>query len=334
MPDKPSIAVLPFTNMSGDPGQDYFSDGMTDDLITALSKLSGLLVIARNSTFVYKGQAVKVSEVSRDLRVRYVLEGSVRKADNRVCINAQLVDAATAQHIWAEQYDREYKEVFALQDEIREKIVFALKVKLTPEEQDRLRSVPTTNLEAYEALLRGLEYYFRVTKEGNLQARRLFERAIELDGQYASAYAMLSHTYRLDGIFHWNPEPRNLEQALALAQRAVALDDSLPIVHAALSLVYIDRNQPEQAQAEMERAIALDPNSADGYAELGKILHVAGRPTEGLAKLEQALRLNPHPPFYYFFYLYGRHTKIWIRRGHSLFVCHCRLVRQCKWLHG
>ncbi|MBI3304547.1 MAG: hypothetical protein HYZ72_20990, partial [Deltaproteobacteria bacterium] len=164
LPDKPSLAVLPFVNLSSDPEQEYFSDGMTEDLITDLSKLSGLFVIARNSVFTYKGKAVKVEEVGRELGVRYVLEGSVRRADDRVRITAQLVDATTGYHLWAERYDRELKDIFALQDEITQKIVFALKVKLTKEEQERFRRYPTDNLEAYDSFLHGLEYFYRYTK--------------------------------------------------------------------------------------------------------------------------------------------------------------------------
>src|SRR5262249_12320220 len=192
LPDKPSIAVLPFTNMSGDPEQEYFSDGITEDLITDLSKLSGLFIIARNSVFTYKGKAVDVGELSRRLGVRYVVEGSVRKAGNRVRINAQLVDSMTGGHLWAERYDRELHDIFALQDEVKQKIVFALKIKLTPEEQARFRQAPTPNLDAYDSLLRGQAYFWRFTKEANVQARQLFEHAIELDSRYAGAYAVLS----------------------------------------------------------------------------------------------------------------------------------------------
>src|SRR5437867_12069146 len=195
LPDKPSIAVLPFTNMSGDPEQEYFSDGITEDLITDLSKLSGLFVIARNSVFTYKGRAVDVGEVSRRLGVRYLVEGSVRKAGNRVRINAQLVNATTGGHLWAERYDRELQDIFALQDEVTQKIVFALKVMLTPDEQVRFRQAPTNNLDAYDSFLRGQAYFWRFTGEANTQARQMFERAIELDPQYAGAYAILSRTY-------------------------------------------------------------------------------------------------------------------------------------------
>src|SRR5215510_12889456 len=191
LPDRPSIAVLPFTNMSGDSEQEYFSDGITEDLITDLSKLSGLFVIARNSVFTYKGTAVDVGEVSRKLGVRYLVEGSVRKAGNRVRINAQLVNATTGGHLWAERYDRELQDIFALQDEVTQKIVFALKVTLTPEEQVRFRQAPTNNLEAYDSFLRGQAYFWCLTREANVQARQLFKRAIELDPQYAGAYAAL-----------------------------------------------------------------------------------------------------------------------------------------------
>src|SRR5207247_5790369 len=176
LPAKPSIAVLPFTNMSGDPEQEYFSDGMTEDLITDLSKLSGVLVIARNSVFTYKGKAVEVGEVSRKLGVRYLVEGSVRKAGNRVRISAQLVDATSGGHLWAERYDRELQDIFALQDEVTQTIVFALKVMLTPEEQVRFRQAPTNNLEAYDSFLRGQAYFWRLTREAHVQARQLFER--------------------------------------------------------------------------------------------------------------------------------------------------------------
>jgi adenylate cyclase len=202
LPDKPSIAVLPFVNMSSDPAQEYFSDGMTEDLITDLSKLSGLFVIARNSVFTYKGQAVKPERVSRELGVRYVLEGSVLKAGTKVRIVAQLVDATTAYHLWAERYDRDLQDIFALQDELTQKIMVALKVKLTPAEQARFRHAPTSNLEAYDLFLRGWEAAGRSTKEGNAQVRQLFEQAIALDPQYAAAYAALSGT-QLDTWLFW-----------------------------------------------------------------------------------------------------------------------------------
>jgi adenylate cyclase len=315
LPDKPSIAVLPFVNMSGDPEQEYFSDGMTEDLITDLSKLSGLFVIARNSVFTYKGQVVMPAQVSRELGVRYVLEGSVRKADNRVRITAQLVDATTGYHRWAERYDRPLQEIFALQDEITQKIVTALKVQLTQEEQARFRRFPTHNLEAYDALLRGLESANRYTPETNAQARRMFERAIELDPQYAAAYVSLAWTYWVEWVFQWSRYPQTLERAFALAQQAVALDDALPVAHMVLGTVYLWNQQHDQAITAAERAIALDPNEAGGYDTLAEILTYAGRPQDAIGLMQTAMRLDPHYPFPYLwnlghaYYLTGQYAK-------------------------
>jgi adenylate cyclase len=195
LPQKPSIAVLPFLNMSGDPEQEYFSDGMTEDLITDLSKISGLFVIARNSTFTYKGKSVKVDVVGRELGVRYVLEGSVRKAENRVRITAQLIEVHTGGHLWAERYDRDLKDIFSLQDEVTQKIVTALAVKLTEDEQERLVHKETDDLGAYDYILRGLEYCYHTTKEANALARQMFEKAIEFDNDYALAYSGLGRSY-------------------------------------------------------------------------------------------------------------------------------------------
>ena len=301
LPDKPSIAVLPFVNMSADPTQDYFSDGMTDTLITDLSKLSGLFVIARNSTFVYKGKAVKPQQVSQELGVRYVLEGSVQKAEARVRIIAQLVDATTGHHLWAEHYDRdlEVKDIFALQDEITQRIVGALAVKLTAGEQGRIGRVPTDNLEAYNYYLRGIESHHRLTKEAHAQARQLFERAIALDPQFALAYTMLGLTLRQEWDWGWSLDPQALERAFELAQKAIALDDSLAWAHSLLGMAYVRKEQPEQAIAEGERAIALDPNCAECYESLADILVLAGRPEEAVGLAEKAIRLDPQFAAYY-----------------------------------
>jgi TolB-like protein/Tfp pilus assembly protein PilF len=293
LPDKPSIIVLPFVNLSGDPGQEYFSDGFTEEITATLSRVAGLFVIARTSAFTYKGKGVKVQDISRELGVRYVLEGSVRKADGRLRIIAQLIDATTGEHLWAESYDRELKDIFAVQDEVRQKIVFALKVKLTPEEQERFRRFPTNNLEAYDFFLRGDEYAYRFTKEAITQERQMYEKALALDPQYAGAYAGLGWTYFLDWGFHWSHEPQTLERAFELAQRAIVLDDSLPDAHLLLGQVYAQKNQPEQALAEVERAIALAPNYVDSYATLADILNSLGKPQEALEMAEKALRLDP-----------------------------------------
>jgi TolB-like protein/DNA-binding winged helix-turn-helix (wHTH) protein/cytochrome c-type biogenesis protein CcmH/NrfG len=298
LPDKPSIAVMPFTNMSGDPEQEYFSDGLTDDLITDLSCLSQLFVIARYSVFTYKGKAVKVQEVSKELGVRYVLEGSVQKAAEQVRVNAQLVDATTGRHVWAERYDRPFKDIFALQDEIIQKIVTTLKLQVTLHEQGRLVRKTTDNVEAYDYYLRGAESYFRYTKEANAQARQLWEKALALDPRYAEAYAWLGITYFMEWSWRWSQDPQALERALALAQRALALDGSLPVVHWLLGRVYAGKQQYDQAIVESERAIALDPNLADNYGMQAELLNAAGRPAEALRAAEQALHLNPHYPGY------------------------------------
>jgi adenylate cyclase len=293
LPAKPSIAVLPFVNLSEDPKQEYFSDGLTEDLITDLSKFSGLFVIARNSVFTYKGKAVKVAEVGRELGVRYVLEGSVRKAEDRVRINTQLVEASTGHHLWSERYDRELKDIFALQDEIIQQIVANLNVELWQAELERVRRTPTNNLTAYDYLLRGAELSQRMTKETTGQARQMFEKAIELDPTYALAYTALGGTYHVEWVWQWSQDPQTLERWFALAQQALALDDSLPRAHMLLGQAYLWKRQHEQAIAESERAIALNPNDAFGYFSLAETLNLAGKPEQALGAAEQAMRLDP-----------------------------------------
>jgi adenylate cyclase len=301
LPDKPSIAVLPFVNMSEDPKQEYFSDGMTDTLITDLSKLAGLFVIARNSTFVYKGKAIKPQQVSQELGVRYVLEGSVQKAEARVRINAQLVDATTGQHLWAERYDWELKDIFTLEDELTQRIVGALQVKLTVREQGRVGRVPTENLEAYDYYLRGKEYGERATQEATAQARQFFEKAIALDPQFALAYTALSLTYLRAWLLSWSFDPQTLDQGVELAEKARALDDALPEAHGLLGLAYVSKGQPEQGLAEGERAIALDPNCALCHIGLAQVLLMAEQPEEALGLIEKAMRLDPASAAYYSF---------------------------------
>jgi adenylate cyclase len=301
VPDKPSIVVLPFTNMSGDPGQEYFSDGLTEVLTGDLSKLSSLFVIARNSAFTYKGKAVKVQDVSKEMGVRYVLEGSVQKADQQVRVATQLIDATTGYHLWSGQYDRPLKDIFALQDEIVQKIVTTLRLQLTLEEQGYIVRKHTNNLEAYDSFLRGVEDFWRLTKEANAQARQMWEQALALDPQYAEAYAWLGWTYLLERVFRWSTDPQILERALTLVQKALTLDDSLAVAHSRLGRVYTYKQQYDHALAEGERAIALDPNDADSYAWQAEALNFAGRPKEALRMVEQAMRLNPrYPPFYLF----------------------------------
>ena len=299
LPDKPSIVVLPFTNLSGDPTQEYFSDGITEEITATLSRISSLFVIARTSAFAYKGKGIKVQDISRELGVRYVLEGSMRKADDQIRIIAQLIDATTGGHLWAEHYTYLLKDIFALQDEIVQKIVTTLKLQLTVQERGYLERKTTDNLDAYDTFLRGIELFSRTTKEANAQARQMFEKAVALDPQYAEAYTWLGTTYLLEWLWRWNADPQTLEHALALAHQALALDDSLPRAHSLLSQVHAQKQQYDQAIAEGARAILLDPNNDFSCNRQGVVLTVAGRPAEALPLIEQAMRLNPHyPPFY------------------------------------
>jgi adenylate cyclase len=305
-PDKPSIAVLPFDNMSGDAEQEYFADGMTEDLITDLAKVSGLLVIARNSTFAYKGQSPDVREVARQLDVRYVVEGSVRKAGGRIRINAQLIDAETGTHIWAERYDREANDVFELQDQVRAQIVAALQVKLTPAEEDRLARQLTNNAEAYDYYIRGLRQESFFTKQANRESRRIFERALELDPTFAAAMGKLATAHTLAAERGWSPSPEeSLETARLLAEKAAALDSDLPQAHWAVARVYSRKRlfDGDRAIASLRKAIALDPNYADGHAFLATVLNFVGRAEEALGHVETAMRLNPHFPFWYYYTL-------------------------------
>ena len=304
LPDKPSIVVLPFDNMSNDPEQEYFSNGITEVLTSDLSRIASLFVIARNTAFTYKGKAVNVQEVGKELGVRYVLEGSVQKASDQVRIVAQLIDTTTGSHIWSERYDRPLKDIFALQDEIVQKIVTTLNLQLTLQEQGVLVRKRTNSLEAYDAFLRGVDYFYRFTKEGNAQARPLFEKAIELDSRYAEVYAWLGYTYLNTWIQQWEPTPRNLQRAFELVQKALALDDALPRAHVILSWVYTFQAKYEPAVAAAERAIALDPNNADSYHGLAAVLNLFGeRTTEAIELEKKALRLNPRYPFEYVFQL-------------------------------
>jgi adenylate cyclase len=301
LPDKPSIAVLPFTNMSGDPEQEYFSDGITEEIITALSKTPKMLVIARNSTFSYKGKAVKVNQVAEELGVRYVLEGSVRKAGDRVRITAQLIDALTGHHLWAERYDRDLKDIFALQDEITIKIIGALQVELTDGEHARISAKGTENLEAYLKLLQAREPFYTVTKEGFAQARRLSEEAIALDPEYAAAYLYLGSTHFMDVIMASSKSPKDsLKRAFEFITKAKALDASYASAHSLLGFLYVMMRQYDKGIAACERAIVLEPNSANAHIWMGLVLTLSGRHEEAVRHAEQALRLDPFPPPWYY----------------------------------
>jgi len=304
LPDKPSIAVLPFNNMSGDPEQEYFSDGITEEIITALSKVPQLFVIARNSTFTYKGKSVNVQQVSRELGVQYVLEGSVRKAGDRVRITAQIVDATTGGHLWSERYDRDLKDIFALQDEITMKILTAVRVKLTDGEQARLYGKVTKNLDSFMKVLEGMPYFYRFNSESNVQARQMFEEASALDPENAHAFTMLGWTYLMEVWFGMSESPgKAIERVVELAQKALSLDDAIDSPHSLLAHVYLMKRQFEMAITEAERGVALNPNGADAQAHLGMILNYAGRREGAISSLEKAIRLNPIPPNWYEFAL-------------------------------
>jgi adenylate cyclase len=297
VPHKPSIAVLPFTNMSGDAEQEYFSDGMTEDLITDLSKISALFVIARNSTFAYKGRSVRVQEIGRDLGVRFVLEGSIRKAGNRVRITAQLIDASSGGHLWAERFDRELTDIFATQDEVVEKIVAALSVNLTQGEAQRLRRRGTASVEAYETWLRARELLSRSTREAIAQAKAIYRRAIEIDPNFAAPHAGLSLATISEYVSDWAADPDEaLDEAERWARRALELDDQEPVSHMALGNVMLWRRNHDGALAEFGRMIALDPNFAQGHSATGLALMYAGRAAEALEAFAIAKRLDPHSP--------------------------------------
>jgi TolB-like protein len=301
LPHKISIAVLPFTNISRDAEQEYFVDGMTDDLITDLSRVSALFVIARNSSFTYKGKAVNVRDVSRELKVQYIVEGSVRKVGQRLRINAQLIDGMTGGHVWAERFDRNLKDVFSVQDEVVGKIVQALKAKLTESERRYLQRKSTDSLEAYEAYLRGIREFVRRSKEGNRNARELFKKAVNLDQTFARAYAYLAWSHTRDFIDGWSVKPdRSLVQARTMVQKAVSIDDTVPLTAFVNGFVELYERNHDEALSAMRKAIALDPNYSDAYAVSARILSLAGRPEAGLQPIQTAMRLNPHQPQAYF----------------------------------
>ncbi len=296
LPDLPSIVVLPFTNMSGDPEQEYFSDGITEDLTTDLSGIPYLFVIARNSAFTYKGKPVKVEEVGRELGVRYVLEGSVRRSGDRVRITAQLLDATTGFHVWGERYDRDLADIFALQSEISLEILAALGVEIREAELERIRRKPTEDLTAYDLLLKGIFHFYRTTREGNAHARHLFEQAIKLDPDYAEAHAMLGATYSADFSNGWNLDPKLLDHAEERLQRALALSRSSPTPHTGLAILNMLRGQPAAAVAAFDRAIELGPSYAVPHFFRGFTLAQQGKFVGAVQSINRALRLNPRPP--------------------------------------
>ncbi len=303
LPDRPSIAVLPFANLSGDPKQEFLGDGITESIITSLSKLPWLFVIARNSTFIYKGKHVNVKQVSEELGVRYVLEGSVQRSADRVRITAQLIDALKGHHLWSERYDRGVKDIFALQDEITMKILTELRVTLTDGEAARIYIKGTNNLEAYLKVLEGDGYMRSYNKEANAVGIRLYQEAIDLDPGYAMPYIRLSRAYTAEVYYRPGESPKEkLSKAVRSAEKAIELDNSLAEGHAALSYALLTMRQHDKAIEVAERAVSLNPNSATALFTLAQCMHFAGRWEEGLPLLRQAIRLNPFVPIYYSYF--------------------------------
>ncbi len=293
--DKPSLAVLSFINMSSDPEQEYFADGFTDCLITEISRLSGLFVISRQSSFIYKKSSLRAEEIGLELGVRYLLEGSVQRAGGWVRITAQLIDTVSGVHLWAERYDRELKDIFALQDDVIRHIVAGLQIKLTGAEADRFGYEGTSSLEAHDELLRGMERFWLYTPETTEQAKVHFYKAVQLDPGYAAAQAWLARSLVFQWIFFWDLREQALEEALRHAQTAINLDPEYSQGYAVLCWVQCWRRQGDASIAAGRRAVALDPNNADAHLFLAMIFVATWQGEEALRYIKKGMRLNPHP---------------------------------------
>jgi adenylate cyclase len=297
LPHKPSIVVLPFTNMSGDAEQEFFADGLTEDIITELSRFHDLLVISRNSTFFYKGKAIKIQEVAREFGVNYVLEGSVRKAGNRVRVTVQLIDGETDRHIWAERYDREIEDVFAIQDEMTRAIVATLAGRVEAARHDRAKRKPTDNMEAYEYVLAAKVLHHRSTRVDNEEAQRLLDRALELDPDYAHAHAWKACVLGQTWVYDWCEDRDAIfQQVLDEADTTLTLDENDSDVHRILAALNLNRNDHDKAAHHQERALALNPNYDLVVVQQGELLTWLGRPEEGIDWIRKAMRLNPYHP--------------------------------------
>jgi adenylate cyclase len=310
--DKPSIAVLPFVNMSGDPEQEFFADGLTEDIITALSRFRDLFVISRNSAFVYKGKAVKLQEVAREFGVEYVVEGSVRKVGNRVRITVQLIDAESDRHVWAERYDRELEDIFAIQDEVTAAIVATLPGRVEAASHDRATSKPTESMAAYECVLAGKVLHHRSTREDNAEAQRVLDRAIALDPKYAHAHAWKACVLGQAWVYGWVEDRdatfRRIGKELQIAQALDENDSDLHRIFAGWNLV---RGDHERALYHQERALALNPNNDLMVVQQGELLTWLGRPEDGIEWIRKAMRLNPYHP-----------ERYWSHLGRAYFVAH------------
>jgi TolB-like protein/Flp pilus assembly protein TadD len=301
LPDKPSIAVLPFTNMSGDPEQEYFSDGISEDIISALSRLHWLFVIARNSAFVYKGHAVDVKQVGADLGVRYVLEGSVRKSGQRVRIASQLLDALTGDHIWAERYDRELSDIFALQDEITTSVTAAIEPKLLAAEGIRTETRSIEDLSAWDLVARALSHFWKLTPAESATAIAILRQAVERHPNYAPAHSMLAFALLVAGYMGWIPGAADRKFVTQLARRAVELDEDDPWAYMALGMIAWTDRQTDEAVRRFQTAISLNPNFAAAYGYIGLALVFDGQSDEALRYFEQVMRMSPRDPSTHFF---------------------------------
>jgi adenylate cyclase len=302
LPDKPSIAVLPFTNMGSDAEQEYFADGISEDIITALSQSRWLFVIARNTSFVYKGKAIDIKQVGRDLGVRYVLEGSVRKAGNRVRITAQLIEAATGAHLWSQRYDRDLADTFAVQDEITESVVGAIEPELLNVERQRATRKNPETMDAWDHYVRGMWHFHQFNPEDSARAERLMRRAIELDATFAQGHMGLARILNNRVLFEWSEDvDANLQAAYASARRAVELDDKDPYAHYILAWPSLLMRKHENAVAAAQRAIDLTPNFALAYFMLGVTRVFLGRFEQTSDPFQRAMRLSPHEPLTFFF---------------------------------
>ena len=291
----PAIIVLPFVNRSGDPEQEYFSDGITEDIITDLSRISNLQVLARNTSFRYKGEVVKPKEIGKNLNVQYLLEGSIRKQGKQLRVNAQLIDTQSGYQVWAERFDRKLVEVFAVQDEVTRNIIDALAIQLTLKEQKGFSRDANNNFEAYDLFLQGRRYYSERTRETNVLAQDAFKEAIKLDPSYARAYGALASTISIATQQGWVASPvEHLDRALVLAKKAITLDDSLPQVYWSLGYVYMFRAEYDKAAKAVETAINIAPNYADGYGLLALINNRMGNGDKAVRLITKGMKLNPH----------------------------------------
>ena len=325
LPERPAIAVLPFQNMSPDPDQEYFADGLIEDIITGLSRQPWFSVIARNSSFTYKGQPVNVRDVGAQLGVRYVLEGSVRKAANRVRVTGQLIDAANGNHLWAEKYDRELADIFALQDDITNRVIGSVSPQILVAEAARVQRKPPQSIDAWDLVMQAVPHMWRMSAQEHARAQELLRKAIELDGNYAHAHALLGWTY----LSMFNLDTRGpigdfIEEALAAGARAVTLDDEEPWAHLVLGLGHACRRRPQLAFRHLSKSVELNPSFALGYAGLGFALACGGQPESALQALDDAHRLSPRDPFLAIYAPTVRYMALFALKRYEEAVAVCR----------